>query len=145
MKMLKVLRKYTKIKTCFLLVVLSVLIQLSCGRQAVNGNPIIQISETEIDLGSVNRTTDMPIIYKVKINNQGDGNLILKRLYTDCEICSSVEVKDTLVKPGKTIEAKITFDFTNLLLGETFKTVFIDSNDENNPCSEIQFKANIIY
>ncbi len=98
------------------------------------------VGGTKLDLGTINRgkITEK----KITVKNTGKDTLSLGRVEVSCG-CTGTVVSNNIIPPGKSGSILITFNSTNFT-GPVHKYVTVNSNDIENPRTQIEFVANII-
>ena len=90
----------------------------------VNG-PRIEIQPESHDFGNVQQ--NLKLVKEFVVNNIGDEDLIISRIYTSCG-CTAALTSEKVVKPGKSTNLKVTFE-TRRYKGPVQRSVSIASND----------------
>ena len=97
-----------------------------------NGQPEIRLSQDTWDFGTISRGEHRS--YRLTITNGGRKALHITNIRSSCATCSVVEGYKQHLKPGESTELKVTFKAEGRK-GRVTKTVYIDSNDPNQPRS----------
>ena len=105
--------------------------------------PRIEVTPAFYDFG------DIPyekVEYNFSVNNKGRGILEITRISTSCG-CTKGTIDKELISSGETANLLVSID-PNLMeediAGKIERTVYIKSNDPDNPEIEIELRANII-
>ncbi|MBD3185069.1 DUF1573 domain-containing protein [Candidatus Poribacteria bacterium] len=101
--------------------------------------PKIVISESVWDIGTVDLGEEIRHVFKIK--NKGSEELIITQLRSSCS-CLKVEITSDTIQPDEESDIKAVFK-EDERLGEVVKTIYIDSNDPENPRSIIRVKAEV--
>ena len=86
---------------------------------------VISAQETSIDFGSI-KEADGKVSHTFKIDNTGDGPLVITRVIASCG-CTTPEWTKEPIAPGKSGDVKITYNPANRP-GAFVKTISIYSN-----------------
>lgn len=86
---------------------------------------VISAQETSFDFGSI-KEADGKVSHTFKIDNTGDGPLVITRVIASCG-CTTPEWTKEPIAPGKSGEVKITYNPANRP-GAFVKTISIYSN-----------------
>jgi len=117
-----------------------VLLLVVASLTAVAQPKIEIVGGTKLDLGTINRgkITEK----KVTVKNVGKDTLSLGRVEVSCG-CTGTVVSENMIPPGKSGSILITFNSTNFT-GPVHKYVTVNSNDNDNPRTQIEFVANVV-
>lgn len=110
---------------------------LACGD--VSAAPTIKVVPENYDFGSVVRGA--VVAKEFSIQNHGSSRLDIALVKTSCG-CSAVFLEGQTVMPGGTTRLNVEFDSSDFL-GKVHKTVFIYSNDPQNPEYRLTFTATV--
>jgi len=127
------MRKYLPGFICLLMLALSISIY---AEEA----PRIDIPETIWEVGNIK--LDEEAIHVFRIMNAGSEELKISQIRSSCS-CLKVELSSDIIQPGRFAEIKGVFR-EDERLGETIKTIYIDSNDPDSPRSTIRVKAIVL-
>jgi hypothetical protein len=103
------------------------------------GPPVLTISEEEGDLGKIK--PDQPQTYLFTVKNEGGEPLIIERVQTSCG-CTATVLSDDEILPGEVTQLEVTFNPRGYE-GEVTQSVYIYSNDPENPKKRIAIKADV--
>lgn len=107
-----------------------------------NKEPRIEITPLFYDFGNIPYEL---VEHAFLVKNTGKSALEILRISTSCG-CTKGIIDKELIEPGETANLLVTID-PNLMgedaFGEIERTVYIKSNDPEQPESEIQLTANI--
>jgi len=104
-------------------------------------SPKISLNISEYDLGEITQyggVVEIPVI----VSNDGIGDLIVGDITTSCS-CTSSTIEENIIAEGKSSILTVIFDpdFHEEPLGVFKRTVFIPSNDVENP--EVMFTISV--
>ena len=102
--------------------------------------PRLKFDNMSHDFGKI--TEGKVVDWTVNFKNEGDKVLEIKNVQTSCG-CTAAVLSGESLKPGENGSLKIEFDSTNKL-GQTSKTISINSNDTDEPVQTIIITADII-
>ncbi len=102
--------------------------------------PKISFEHKRLDLGTVTEGVEIPSVYR--FHNVGGEPLMIKSVTTSCG-CTSLNLKDKLVDPGKMGELEVIMD-TSMKQGPVTKEIDVYSNDPKNPETKIYLSANVV-
>lgn len=104
--------------------------------------PKIAFGEDFYSFGTIG-ATDV-VTHTFVIFNQGDAPLTITRAYTSCG-CTTADFTATVIPPGKVSIMTLTLDAGfHDVAGQTIRRgVMIESNDPNNPATELWTQANV--
>lgn len=100
--------------------------------------PKLVVSEPHVDLGVVRQGGIYDFTYVV--TNQGDSNLLIRRIRSTCGCTVARPNKPQVLKPGEQLTVDASFDSANRV-GPQRKTIEVYSNDPVNPKTELSFSA----
>lgn len=105
---------------------------VGCSAGKAQGPGRIQLSATELDLGTVPDTG--PISYTLDVRNVGQGGLEITGLSTSCG-CTTAEIARRRLAPGEATDLVVTFDpqAHGGQTGTFLRQVYIRSNDPETP------------
>ncbi len=103
------------------------------------GPPTLTLSEEEGNLGRI--TPDQPQTYLFTVKNEGGEPLIIERVQAPCG-CTATVLSDEKILPGKVAQLEVTFNPRGYE-GEVTQSVYIYSNDPENPRKRITIKAEV--
>ena len=106
-----------------------------------SGPPVLIVSEEIGDLGEINPEKPESHIFTLK--NEGGELLTIERVQAPCS-CTATVLTDEKLSPGKTTQLEVTFNPRGYQ-GEVTQSIYIYSNDPQNPRKRIAIKANIEY
>lgn len=101
--------------------------------------PIIKFNETEHDFGTIKDGDKPETVFK--ITNEGKADLIIINAQGSCG-CTVPEWPKEPIKPGETVDMKVTFDSTNKP-GQQQKTVTLTTNTKEGS-EKVTIKANVL-
>lgn len=112
-----------------------------------NMPPTIKIIPSNFDFGVVIYGDVAEHIFKIK--NEGSEPLEILKLSTSCACTkASMAEENKIISPGQSVNMLVTFDPAvhkdDSDLGELVRTVYITTNDPENPESEIKINANVV-
>jgi Protein of unknown function (DUF1573) len=102
----------------------------------------IALDKKEYDFGDVR--VGRVVQVRASLSNKGKAPLIIKEVRTSCG-CTKAESAQKQIPPGERGEIAISYDSAGLSSGRKTQTVFIHSNDMQNPVSKIRIFANVIH
>ncbi|HIE28893.1 TPA: DUF1573 domain-containing protein, partial [Candidatus Poribacteria bacterium] len=102
--------------------------------------PKISLPEKVWNIGTLK--IDEEAIHTFKVMNIGSQELEITQLRSSCS-CLKVEISSKKIQPNEYAEIKATFK-EDRRLGETIKTIYIDSNDPTAGRLILRVKANVI-
>jgi len=101
--------------------------------------PDIKFDETEHDFGNIGQFEEHTYVFKFK--NIGDENLNIESVSTSCG-CTAALISSQAIPPKSSGEIKVVFD-SGEFENKVTKTIYIQSNDPDEPTAKVQIKANI--
>lgn len=105
--------------------------------------PVIDTSETAVDLGRISRT-DKPLRRSFEIRNKGKRPLIIRRL-SSSDPSVEVKMKQTTVKPGKGSKVEVTVDPSRVAHPELLNArITIIANDPDHPTTLVRVVGEMI-
>jgi len=104
-----------------------------------SGPPVLVVSEEIGDLGEI--SPDKPESHIFTLKNEGGELLTIERVQAPCS-CTATVLTDERLSPGKATQLEVTFNPRGYQ-GEVTQSVYIYSNDPENPRKRIAIKANI--
>jgi hypothetical protein len=121
------------------------LVSFVCGLKAEERvssevGPKIVIIPVKLDLGNLPQQTRKT--FDLGIANEGTKNLVIKEVSAACG-CTAAVVSQKVVKPGGSGKVRVTFN-SGSFSGTVEKSVFIASNDPQNPVKEFTFTAFVV-
>ncbi len=129
------------LRSRLLVVVGSVVLGLAFSRAAVSeSRPVISISATSYDFGTVAQGTK--VVHEFEVKNKGNADLVIQRLSPSCG-CTATQVASPIIKPGGSEKVRVTFD-TSGFMGDKTKSVLIASNDTNTPEVIVTLKGQVL-
>lgn len=103
--------------------------------------PRLQVLSGLYDLGSIPAET---ITRTSLVMNSGDAELSINRVHTDCG-CVKASISPTRIPPGQTGQLTFTYDPNYFREdGQTRKTIFLESNDAEEPRQLVFLIAEIV-
>ena len=124
---------------------LSTLAQVSAthGNAAIkpSSSPVIEIAETEIDLGTI-PTDQKEAVGEIRFSNVGSKPLRVQKVTGHCS-CFASWSGDNILMPGRRGTIRVVFDKSKLPAGTVRHLVNIETNDPNNKVAKVYFKTNI--
>ena len=111
------------------------LFQLNCGSQEASESmiksvPIIAVQEEQWDFGEIS-VKEIPS-HNFLVKNDGNGLLIIKRIWVACESCVDVNISKKEILPQESAELKVSINSLNMR-GHFTKRIYIKSNDPDHP------------
>lgn len=104
-----------------------------------SGPARISVSEEIGDLGEIGPEQPQSHIFTIK--NEGGESLVIERVQAPCSCTATVLSEETLL-PGKSTELEVTFNPSGYE-GDISQSVYIYSNDPENPRQRLVIKANV--
>ncbi len=107
------------------------------------GSPKIEIIPAYKDLGDV---TKEGFNYTFTVKNSGSKLLVIDRVSTSCG-CTQAKIDKERLDTGEQTELHVTFNpqlMEEEVKGKVSRIIFIDSNDPENPSSEVKLTANVV-
>ncbi len=101
--------------------------------------PVISFEETRYDFGDIEQGQKISHIFEFE--NSGDSELLIQKLSSTCGCTASV-ISATFLLPGEKGQIEIEID-TRYLKGLIEETVFIYSNNRENPVIRLTLLANV--
>ncbi len=108
-----------------------------------NRIPTIEVSPSTKDLGDV---TKEGFSYMFIVKNTGGKPLLINRVSTSCG-CTLATIESENIQPGESTGLLVTFNpklMKEEIKGKISRTIFIKSNDLENPEVEIKITANVV-
>ncbi len=108
-----------------------------------NRMPIIEVSPSTKDLGDV---TKEGFSYTFMVKNMGKNLLEIEKVTTSCG-CTIATIESEHILPGESTGLLVTFNpklMKEEIKGKVSRTIFIKSNDPENPEVEIKITANVV-
>jgi len=102
--------------------------------------PKIVPSENDFNFGDINEGEI--VAHNFKIFNKGDEALTIIDVKASCG-CTAVQPEKRELKPGESTSIKVEFNSIGRI-GKQNKTVYVTSNDKQNPQLRLVFTANIL-
>jgi len=119
-------RSSSRIVTAFLL---TAALSFSVGRPAMAGAGALQASDNGFDFGHAG--IDFKLFHTFTLTNNGQKDIVLHTANVPCE-CTSVQILDTLLKPGEATNVRVALD-TYSLYGPSSKQFSIQTSDPATP------------
>ncbi len=107
------------------------------------GVPSIEVTPAFKDLGDV---TKEGFSYTFTVKNTGRKPLLIDRVSTSCG-CTLATIESEHIPAGESTELLVTFNpklMKEEIKGKISRTIFIKSNDPENPEVEIKITANVV-
>jgi len=104
-------------------------------------SPTLEISPKEHNFGEVQFGKQATARFTVR--NVGSEALVIRRVRTSCG-CTKAELSSRELPPKEPTELTVTFDSSGLSAGKKIKTVFLESNDRDNPITKVSIFATVI-
>lgn len=106
--------------------------------------PNISFNQSEFDFGEIKKSEGI-VRTEFIVSNNGDEILKIGELSSSCG-CTSGKISETEIKPGESAILTVSFDpnFHKEPQGQITRTVFIPSNDLDNPEAEVRIKVEIL-
>lgn len=101
--------------------------------------PKIEIIPETVDFGEVVQGEKKDFVFKV--NNAGEGILVIKRLTSGCD-CVEASIEKNRILAGETVEIKATLDTWDYI-GDIEKDIIVLSNDPGESFKKIIIKGNV--
>lgn len=130
-------------KGIFYLLTNLVLFTFICTGCKEKQGPSIRFLKTEFNLGTIVRNEGGVQTFDVHYDNIGSDTLRIISIERDCESCTTYELEEEYVLPGKSGVISITFDGSAFFSQDLEKTVLVYTNDTINPKVPIKFSAKI--
>ncbi|MCF8235841.1 MAG: DUF1573 domain-containing protein [Bacteroidales bacterium] len=108
------------------------------GKESKKGMPEIAFEQTEFDFKEV--IEGEQVSYGFKFKNEGDGDLLISKVYTSCG-CTASEYPKTPIKPGEDGVVKISFNSSGRT-GFQRKTATVLANTQPNK-THLTIKATV--
>jgi len=108
-----------------------------------NRVPTIEVSPSTKDLGDV---TKEGFSYTFTVKNMGKKLLEVEKVTTSCG-CTLATIESEHILPGESTGLLVTFNpklMKEEIKGKVSRTIFIKSNDPENPEVEIKITANVV-
>lgn len=108
-----------------------------------NRMPKIDVSPSTKDLGDV---TKEGFSYTFTVKNMGKKLLEIEKVTTSCG-CTLATIESEHILPGESTGLLVTFNpklMKEEIKGKVSRTIFIKSNDPENPEVEIKITANVV-
>ena len=116
----------------FFFLILVAVVPLALDACGSAGEPEIQLSATEVDLGVMSNGTVEE--FTVQVSNTGSSPLLIEAVTTSCG-CTSASVTPETIQPGQSGELNVRYDsgaHGPEFAGEVQRQVFISSNDPDS-------------
>ena len=107
--------------------------------QGLNGpGPEIRVNPETYDFGTI---LQQVVSHKFTVENNGDGDLVIKKITTSCG-CTKAQIDQDTILPGKKATLTVTFDpVVHDTRGKTTRTVTLETNDPRAPLKRIKIRA----
>jgi hypothetical protein len=115
--------------------------KVSKKKASLTYGPVIEISETEIDLGAIAPDVE-EIVGNIFLFNNGSKPLTIRRVHGSCS-CFAGYSGDKLVAPGEGGQIKVKFDKNKIPSGPIKRLVNIETNDPVNSKVGVNFSFNV--
>lgn len=106
--------------------------------------PVIEVSPEFFDFGNVAYGDLAEYVFTIK--NTGDAPLEIKRISTSCA-CTTAKAATQIILPGQQTELTVSYNTGAMSgphgMGEQDRIIYIQSNDPNNPQTEIIIHARV--
>lgn len=102
-----------------------------------SGPPVLVLSEEIGDLGTIKPDQKQDHIFTLK--NEGGETLVIERVQATCG-CTATVLSEQEIPSGKTADLLVTFNPRGYE-GEVSKSIYIDTNDPENPRKKVSIKA----
>ena len=101
--------------------------------------PHLVADEPGFNFGTIPQGKKVDHVFAIR--NAGDAPLNIQRVRPSCG-CTAANASSPVIQPGKSGEIKVTFDSANFS-GKVGKTVFLDTNDPQNPAFPLTLTGSI--
>jgi hypothetical protein len=108
---------------------------------SAGASPNLDINPKEHNFGDVQYGKQASTRFTVR--NVGGQPLVIRRVRTSCG-CTKADLSSGELLPKESTELTVTFDSSGLKAGKNIKTVFLESNDQHNPVTEVSIFANVV-
>lgn len=136
---------------------------INSSKEELGGSPIIEISKKDYDAGTI-QMKDGVISHIYEINNIGDGNLKINKIWTSCHCTTAIlkvgnRTSPTFgmsggssfwmqeIGPGEKGYLEVFFDpafHGPQGIGQAVRTVYLSTNDSKNKKVKIMLSANVV-
>lgn len=123
----------------FIILGLPLFLALSINVLLAQNGPQIKFKESSWDFGKVKEGQVKTHVFEFE--NVGDTPLLVKNVRTSCG-CAAALVSEKTIEPTKKGEVKVTFNSRGYE-GNITKYVYVESNDRENPVTQLVISANI--
>jgi hypothetical protein len=136
----------TGFKNTRILLLLGVILMASAAvycYYSIFKTPRIEVTPLFMDLGNV---TEEGFNYTFTVKNLGDRALKINKVTTSCG-CTLASIDSDSINPGDRAGIHVSFNpkfMKEEIRGEVSRTIFVKSNDPENPDIEIKIKANVV-
>jgi len=113
---------------------------VSAHEAASEAQPLIALSSTSYDFGTVAQGTK--VVHEFEVKNKGNADLVIQRLSPSCG-CTATQLASPIIKPGASEKVRVTFD-TSGFIGDKTKSVLIASNDTSTPEVVVTLKGQVL-
>jgi protein-disulfide isomerase len=103
--------------------------------------PVIEVAETEIDLGNIPADVD-EIVGSIFVFNNGSQTLQILKVHGPCS-CFAGYSGDKIIEPGEGGEIEVKFDKNKIPAGSVKRVVNIETNDPSNKKVPVHFTFNV--
>jgi uncharacterized YccA/Bax inhibitor family protein len=113
------------------------------GYYSIFKTPRIEVTPSFMNLGDV---TEEGFNYTFTVKNLGDRPLKINKVTTSCG-CTLATIDSDSIDPGEVAGLHVSFNPSFMkeeIRGGVSRTIFVKSNDPENPDIEIKIKANVV-
>lgn len=107
---------------------------------SIGAYPRLEISPKEINFKEVQFGEQASA--RLTVRNTGDQPLLIQRVRTSCG-CTKADLTRIKIHPSDSTEMTVLFDASGLKAGKKVKTVFLESNDQENPVTRVKVFATV--
>lgn len=101
------------------------------------GTPKLVCPAPEHDFGNVDGST--PVTHTFQISNEGDGDLIIKKVHAPCG-CTTYRLDEQSIPAGESLSLPVTLSLLGRL-GQTQKSLYLESNDPTAPTLQLTLRG----
>ncbi len=135
------MRRVTPISIVLVLFSGSLFAEERAGSGETQNNPVLQVTESEIDLGLIADDIEV-IVGSIYLYNDGEGVLWINKVNGSCD-CFAGYTGDRSIKPNEVGEIQVKFIKSKIPAGKVTRKVTINSNDPVNNIAEVAFNFEV--
>ena len=101
--------------------------------------PVLYVKEPYLRLGDISESI---IEHTFAIENRGDALLVIEEIAPGCDLCTTFQIAEREIQPGRTVALKVSID-TSKLKGRFEQYLALHSNAEQDPILFLTVAGNI--